>query len=202
MPRVKQIRSVEDYPHTLADAGEREQLGRVFERYRRYIKNSAPGLYGDDADDEIVITNSWSQMVHNPRFAELMLDLSDFVLNEMSWSRREKVRELAILAIYQRQRCDYGYRAHLGAGAASGVTSEQIAELPLFRTSDVFDDEERTVIEFTHAALDGHVSDELFDRAKALYGEQQMVELTAVVAYWAFWGILINALQPDYAPLK
>ena len=56
------------------------------------------------------------------------------------------------------------------------------------------------MIEFTHAALDNHVSDELFERLVARYGEQQTIEMAVVVGFWTFWGILINTLRPDYAP--
>jgi len=195
MARVKQIRSAEDYPHELASPEAQEQLARVFTAYERFTR-SWPALYGKGQE----VTNSWAQLIHVPRFAELMLDLADFIVNEMPWAQRAKLRELAILTLYQRQRCDYGYRAHFGPASSAGITTEQIVELPAFRTSELFDDEEREVIEFTNAALDGEVSDELMSRLRARYGEQQTVELTVAVGFWALWGLLINVFQPDYVP--
>lgn len=201
MPRIKQIHSVDEYPHELTN-GEREKLDQVFPRYEGFMRAATTGsLYHAESDAPVLVTNSWSQMVHNPAFAVRMIDLCDVVLNELPWAQNIKMRELAIMTIYQRQRCDYGYRAHYNVALQNGITETQLAQLPLFRSSDLFDDEERTVIEFANAVLDGTVSDELFDRAKALYGEKAMLEFTAVVAYWAFWGMLINTLEPDYVPI-
>jgi alkylhydroperoxidase family enzyme len=193
MPRVKQIRTVDDYPHELTSDDERVQLARTFSRFGELAKT-----WGGAYTGTVTVPNSWAQIFHVPRFGELVLDLADLVLNDLPWAQNMKLRELAILTLYERQRCDYGYRAHLGPAVAAGITEEQIAELPVYRTSELFDDEERDVIQFTHAALDGHVSDELFQRLQSRYGEQQMVEMTAVVAFWSLWGIMINTLQPDY----
>jgi alkylhydroperoxidase family enzyme len=201
VPRVTQIRSKDDFPHELSDSDEKE-LTEIFPHFSRYMANCLPGIYGDGDTPNVGISNSWSQMAHDPRLANLMIDLSDHVLNDMPWSKLVRQRELAILAIYQRQRCDYGYRAHLFAGAEADITPEMVADLPVYHTSSLFTEEERTVIEYTHAVIDGLVSDELFERAKGYYGERGMVELTMVVAYWAHWGMLINALQPDFALIK
>jgi alkylhydroperoxidase family enzyme len=196
-PRITQIHSIGEYPHTLGD-DQRAQLQGVFERYQSFMKNTIPGIYAS-AGDHVPVSNSWSQMMHHPEFARAMIDLCDVVLNGLPWAQRVKVRELAIITVYQRQRCDYAYRAHYRPALAAGISEAQLLALPEFRTSDHFDDEERTVIEFTHAVLDGHVTDELFGRARALYGEKEMLEFTTVIAYWAFWGTLISALQPDFA---
>jgi alkylhydroperoxidase family enzyme len=196
MPRVKQIRTVDDYPHELGTDEQRAQLASAFERFETMAKRWAGPYAG-----ATTVPNSWAQIFHVPRFGELVLELADFVLNDLPWAQRMKLRELAILTLYERQRCDYGYRAHLGPAIAAGITEEQIAELPVYRTSEAFDDEERDVIDFTNASFDGHVSDELFERLKARYGEQQMVEMTAVVAFWALWGIVITTLQPEYVPV-
>jgi alkylhydroperoxidase family enzyme len=199
VPRIKQIYSPGDYPHDLTE-GDRAQLDRAFERYEQFMRNTAPGIYAS-ADKEVVVSNSWSQTMHHPGFALAMIDLCDVMLNGLPWAQRVKERELALITLYQRQRCDYAYRAHFRPAIGSGVTTEQIVALPEFRTSDLFTEEERTVIEFTHAVLDGQMTDELFARAEALYGEKETLEFTAVIAYWAFWGMLINTLQPDYAPV-
>jgi len=187
--------NADDYPHDLATDEQRNQLARTFSRYEAHAKTWVGGYAGTPT-----VLSSWAQTFNVPRFGEILLDYADLVINELPWARDMKLRELAILTIYARQRCDFGYRAHLGPAAAAGITGEQIAELPVYRTSDAFGEEERDVIEFTHAALDGYVSDELFEKLRARYGEQQMVEMTVAVSFWALWGVLINTFQPDYVP--
>jgi alkylhydroperoxidase family enzyme len=192
MPRVKQIATADDYPYDLGDEEVQAQVARAFARFDSMTRRAA-GQYSGAA----TVPNSFAQIFNVPRFGELMVELTDFVVNDLPWAQRMKLRELALITLYERQRCDYAYRIHVAMATAAGVTEQQIADLPVYRTSDAFDEEERDVIEFTHAALDNHVSDELFERLQMRYGEQQAVEMTAVVAFWAFWGIIINTLQPE-----
>jgi alkylhydroperoxidase family enzyme len=195
-PRVTQVRTAGDYPHELDSDEARQQVDRMFTRFGE-MTGKVTGQYAAVT----AVPTSFAQIFNVPRFGELMVELTDYVVNELPWAKRLRLRELALLALYERQRCDYAYRVHLRAGAAAGITEEQIADMPLYRTSEAFDDEERDVIEFTHGVLENLVSDELFERLKARYGEQEVVEMTAVVSFWAFWGMMIGTLQPDYEPI-
>lgn len=66
----------------------------------------------------------------------------------------------------------------------SGVTEEQLRELPNFRTSDAFDDDERLVLEYAEAITRTPVDvpDELFERMRERFDEAQIVELTWAAA--------------------
>jgi AhpD family alkylhydroperoxidase len=78
----------------------------------------------------------------------------------------------------------------------SGVTAEQLADLPRYRDSDHFDDIERLVLDYAVAmtATPSDVPDELFDALRARFSERQLVELTSAIAIenyrarfnWAF----------------
>jgi AhpD family alkylhydroperoxidase len=192
-PRVTQITTIDAYPHDVSTDERRAELENLFSKYTAFT-----GTWTGPYAEATTVANSWSQIFHVPPFAMATLDMTGYVLNEMPWSQRLKLRELALIALYQRQRCDYAYRAHLKPARDAGVTDEQIADLPVFRTSPHFDDEERDVVDFTYAAVDGQVSDELFRRLHDRYGEQGVVELTIIVAFWAMWGIIISTLRPDY----
>ena len=66
----------------------------------------------------------------------------------------------------------------------SGVTEEQLRELPRFRESDAFDDEEKLVLEYAEgiSKTPAEISDELFERLRARFDEAQIVELTYAAA--------------------
>jgi alkylhydroperoxidase family enzyme len=196
VPRVKQVRTADEYPYARDSPEIQAQIERTFTRFTETAKRWAGPYKG-----AVTVPNSWAQIFNLPKFGELMLDMTDFVLNDLQWGQRTKLRELVLLSLYERQRCDYGYRAHLAPAAAAGITELQISELPVYRTSGAFDEEERDVIEFANAAFDNHVSDELFKRLADRYGEQEVIEMAVVVGFWAFWGVLINTLQPDFAPV-
>ena len=65
-----------------------------------------------------------------------------------------------------------------------GVTEEQLRDLPRFRESDAFDDDEKLVLEYAEGISKTpiDVPDELFDRLRDRFDEGQIVELTYAAA--------------------
>lgn len=71
------------------------------------------------------------------------------------------------------------------AGSSNaGASDEKIAALPDFRTSPLFDEEERVALEVSEAMTQWpvEISEELFARARAFFDEPQLVELAATAA--------------------
>jgi alkylhydroperoxidase family enzyme len=70
-------------------------------------------------------------------------------------------------------------------GRASGVTVEQLEQLPDYRTSAAFSEEERLALELADAMArqPAPVPDELFARLRARFDEPQLVELAAAIAW-------------------
>jgi alkylhydroperoxidase family enzyme len=66
-----------------------------------------------------------------------------------------------------------------------GVSDEKIDALANYATSDLYDEAERTALEFAEAiTITGRdVSDELFARLRKFYGDDALVELTATIAW-------------------
>jgi alkylhydroperoxidase family enzyme len=65
-----------------------------------------------------------------------------------------------------------------------GITEQQMRDLPRFRDSDAFSDDEKLVLEYAEGitATPVDVSDELFERLRARFDEAQIVELTYAAA--------------------
>lgn len=70
-------------------------------------------------------------------------------------------------------------------GRAHGITAEQIANLPNYRTSHHFTELERLVLEYadamTHTPVE--VSESLFCRLRERFHEAELVELTSAIAW-------------------
>ena len=75
-----------------------------------------------------------------------------------------------------------------GGSLRSGIQEEKLAAVWEFRTSPLFDARERVAIEFAVAAAaqPNDVSDELFARMKQHWSEGEIVEITALIAYFGF----------------
>jgi AhpD family alkylhydroperoxidase len=70
------------------------------------------------------------------------------------------------------------------AGHPGGVTEEQMRELPSFRESDAFTEEEKLVLEYAEciSRTPVEVSDELFQHLRRRFDEAQLIELTYAAA--------------------
>lgn len=75
-----------------------------------------------------------------------------------------------------------------GGSLRSGIKDEKLAAVWEFRTSPLFDERERVALEFAIAAAaqPNAVTDELFARMKRHWSEGEIVEITALVAYFGF----------------
>jgi AhpD family alkylhydroperoxidase len=108
----------------------------------------------------------------------------------------EKLKDLAMIKVAALVGCEWCIDIGSAIGAKSGVSAEQLAELPRYRDSDRFDETERLVLDYASAitATPSGVDDELFEALRARFDERQLVELTAAIAIenyrarfnWAF----------------
>lgn len=117
--------------------------------------------------------------------------MSDCVLGEIGWTQRRDLRELSVQVLNGHYACDFSFLAHLGYAELSGISLEQQAAIPLWRSSRLFD-EQRLVIEYTLACVAGDVPGELFERVKTRFGEAGAVEFTVTVGWWSLWAMLLK----------
>jgi alkylhydroperoxidase family enzyme len=132
---------------------------------------------------------------HHPR---LMSGYSAFEWTFMHSHRApEKLKALAELKAAALCGCEWcmDFGSWLSRDTA-GVTERQLRELPNFRESDAFDEDERLVLEYAEciSRTPVEVPDELFDRLRERFDEAQLIELTYAAAIenlrarfnWAF----------------
>ena len=70
-------------------------------------------------------------------------------------------------------------------GSALGIPDEKILALGAYRESPFYDEAERAALEYADAMTlsDREVDDALFARLRRSYGDDAIVELTAVIAW-------------------
>jgi alkylhydroperoxidase family enzyme len=70
-------------------------------------------------------------------------------------------------------------------GRKQGITEQQLLDLPHFETSPAYSEVEKLVLRYTVAMTQTPVavSDELFAELREHFNPQQMVELTAAIAW-------------------
>jgi 4-carboxymuconolactone decarboxylase len=118
-------------------------------------------------------------MLRSPVYTQRMYDLLDY----LRWhtSVPTKLNEMAILIIGRQWRSQVEWFAHAPLAKKAGLADSIIADLKANRRPAGMAPEEEVVYDFvTDLTTKRAVSDALFDRAKYLLGEQQVVDLTAV----------------------
>jgi alkylhydroperoxidase family enzyme len=186
--RVKLVMKPSDFPGT-PDEATKKGLDELFAHM--FPGNANPEIPGNHA--------AFGTVARDPGLALRLIKLSDYIVREMPWtSQRADLREVAIQALNLHFKCDFSFQAHFRPGQANGIRLEQQAALPFWRTANVFNDEQRLVIEYTFAVVTGDVPGELFARVVERFGEQGAVEFTVGIAWWSFWAMLINATRTDF----
>lgn len=133
----------------------------------------------------------------NPKLALTLAQTSRFLALDLDWCQRADLRELAIMTVNRHYDSSYSIRSREAIALAGGINADQAAALSDWRTSKLFDEEQRLVIEYSHAVLSGTVPAALFDQVKATFSEKGAVEFTTVISFWAFWAMFLNATRPD-----
>jgi alkylhydroperoxidase family enzyme len=145
----------------------------------------------DESHDGIAIA------AHNPELARQLAQLSRFLALDLPWCERQDLRELAIQVVNRELHCEYSFRTRAPIAAAAGVGLDAQHALSEWRSSALFNEEQRLVIEYAQAVIRSEVSDELFLRVAQAYTEKGAIEFTTVVAFWSFWAMVLNATRAD-----
>lgn len=186
MSRIKPVYKPSDHPNQ--DEQTREDLAELF----GFL---APGV----AEPEIDKGHTGTAIAaHSPKFALNLSKLTAHVALGLGWSQRKDLFELAVQAVHLHFKCDFSFAARIPKAEPTGLGMDRLAALPFWRTSSLFDEEQRLVVEYVEAVASGDVSDDVLARVKARWGETGAIELAAVIAAFSAWAMLINVARPEF----
>jgi AhpD family alkylhydroperoxidase len=140
------------------------------------------------------VLNPMRALAHSPVLLRRVSSLGNAMLKDLALD--PKLRELAVLQLFRVNRCDYGFQQHVIIGKAAGLNDKQIANVGAYRTYPYYGDDERLVLEYAETVTrDVTVPDELFIRIRERFSDQEIVELTMVIAYWNMMSRFLMPLQ-------
>jgi alkylhydroperoxidase family enzyme len=114
-----------------------------------------------------------------------------------------QLRELAILSVGHATDSKYEIAHHQSHGLKAGLTKAQLAAVPNFESSHLFDDLQKAVIRLAReSTLTVRVSDVAWKEVAAHLDEQEMVELTMTISWYnsgvRLMGLLDIELEESY----
>src|SRR5580700_3543023 len=140
------------------------------------------------------IAGPYNPMLRSPVFGQKLFDLLDYLRWHTSVPLR--LNEFAILITGRLWRSQVIWYAHDPLAAKAGLAPQIIADLKANRRPANMQPDDME-LSANHA-----VSDETFAHAKALLGEQQVVDLTAVTGTYVTVAMLLAMAEEGVPPAK
>jgi 4-carboxymuconolactone decarboxylase len=156
----------------------------------RMLKETRTGLRGP-----------WNVMLRSPEMSEGLLGL----YNYFRWKTTlpHPVMELAILTTAREWSAQFEWFSHYPIAIKAGVPPELLATLRVGKRPENMQPEEAVTHDFTVELCRKHVvSDTTFQKAKALLGEKNVVDLTSLVGTYISIGALLNVAEVKTAAAK
>jgi len=147
------------------------------------------------------IGGPYNPLLRSPVLGQRMFDLLHYLRWETSVPL--KLNEFAILIIGRQWRSQVEWLAHAPLAIKAGLSLEIVAELKANKRPSNMPAQESVVYDFVTELTTKHVvSDETFNRAKELLGEQQVVDLTAVAGTYVAVAMVLAMSEQGVPPGK
>ena len=147
------------------------------------------------------IGGPYNAMLRSPVLGRRLFDLFHYLRWETSVPIR--LNEFAILIIGRQWRSQVEWFAHAPIAAKAGLSADIIAELKASKRPSNMAEDEALVYDFvTELTTTKQVSDETFARAKKVFNDQQIVDLTMVAGNYVMVAMLLAMAEQTVPPGK
>jgi 4-carboxymuconolactone decarboxylase len=149
----------------------------------------------------IGIGGPYNMLLRSPVLGQRLFDLFHYLRWETSVPT--KLNEFAILIIGRQWRSQVEWFAHAPIAAKAGLSPDIIADLKASRRPSKMAEDEAVVYDFvTELTTTQKVSDETYARAKKVFNDQQIVDLTAVAGNYVMVAMVLAMAEQTVPPDK
>src|SRR3954447_24774473 len=143
----------------------------------------------------------YNPLLRSPVLGQRMFDLLRYLRWDTSLSLR--LNEFAILIIGRQWRSQVEWYAHAPLAQKAGLSPEIIAELKANKRPSGMGEDEAAVYDFvTELTTKKEVSDATYSRAKKIFNDQQIVDLTSVAGCYVSVAMLLAMAEESTPPGK
>jgi len=145
------------------------------------------------------VLNVFKVMAHSPELMQSWWSMMAVLFARLQLDPR--LRELAILRLFQITRSPYGFAHHVRIGRDVGITDAQVAALDTYASSDLFSPVDKLVLRYTDAVTRlEDSSPAIAEELRAHLSEREVVELTFCIANWNMMAHLLLPLEIELEP--
>ena len=143
----------------------------------------------------------YNPMIRSPVLGQRLYDLFYYLRWQTSVPTR--LNEFAILIIGRQWRSQVEWFAHVPIALKAGLSAEVIAELKANKRPSKMAEDEAVVYDFVTELTTTHkVSDATFARARKIFNDQQIVDLTAVSGNYVMVAMILAMAEQTVPPGK
>src|SRR6201995_189167 len=143
----------------------------------------------------------YNPMIRSPVLGQRLYDL--FYYLRWQTSVPTKLNEFAILIIGRQWRSQVEWFAHAPLAAKAGLSASILAELKEGKRPAGMAEDEALVYDFvTELTTTKKVSDETYARAKKIFNDQQIVDLTALAGNYVMVAMILAMAEETVPPGK
>jgi AhpD family alkylhydroperoxidase len=148
------------------------------------------------------LLNLYRMLLHSPPIADAWLAFNNAIRRDTDLD--ETTRELTILRIAMLNGAEYVVRIHTERYAVpAGVSLEQVAALPGWRDSALFDARQRALLAYVDAMTrEVSVADDLYAALRRHFSERDIVEITVLSGAYNMHTRVLMALKVDPEPVE
>jgi 4-carboxymuconolactone decarboxylase len=147
------------------------------------------------------IGGPYNLLLRSPVLGQRMFDLFDYL--RWKTSVPTNLNEFAILIVARQWRSQMEWFAHAPIATKAGLSADIIAELKANKRPSKMTENEALVYDFVTELTTTHkVSDETFARAKKLFSDQQIIDLTAVAGNYVMVAMILAMAEQSVPPDK
>src|SRR4051795_5561909 len=147
------------------------------------------------------IGGPYNPMIRSPVLGQRLFDLFHYLRWETSVPT--KLNEFAILIIGRQWRSQIEWYAHAPLAQKAGLSPQIIAELKANQRPSGMAEDEAVVYDFvTEITTKKEVSDATYSRAKKIFNDQQIVDLTSVAGCYVSVATLLAMAEESTPPGK
>ncbi len=131
----------------------------------------------------------------NPKVRQHLLAIGGYLQGS---SLGHRLLALVEIRASQINGCAQCLDMHTKDARAEGETEQRLYTLDAWRETPFFDDRERAALEWTEAVTlvaDTHVPDEVYERVKQHFSEQELIDLTIAITQINVWNRLNVAFR-------
>ena len=133
-------------------------------------------------------------LLRSPRVFEIAIQMGYYLRYETGLP--QTLTELAILITARRWSQNYEWYAHRKIAESVGLEPAKIEAIREGRRPTDMSDEETAVYDYcTELHTNGQVSDTTYDRLRDMFGEQAIIDFTAICGHYSLLAMTMNAVR-------